>query len=98
MKRNFTVVCILCLSIIISALSFFSHKSTQVAASFEDLSEEDEEKRDELTQLRWFHEFNMTKDPVLNQLPEILRSMNWPRLIPFRSANTTIIFLRGAII
>ena len=71
MKKNFAIVSVICLSIIVSALSYFSHTPLKTDGRLDDMeSEEQEEKRDEYTYLRWLHEFNMLKDPLSNQVPQ----------------------------
>ena len=72
MNKKFTVVAILGSFILAAALCFFTTETKKLAATFE--FEEEKEKgrelRDEYTRLRWLHEFNMLKDPVLNQIPK----------------------------
>src|SRR4030095_3748777 len=93
MKKNLAIVCIICLSIIVSALSFFNHAPAKITQSYEEMDEEQEEKRDEYIQLRWLHEFNMIKDPVLNQLPRniAVREMSQAFTILQKQYNNNII-------
>ena len=69
MKKSSTVLLGMAVSIFASALVFFStHENKPVVEGMD--REEEQEKRDEYTTLRWLHEFNMLKDPVLNRIPE----------------------------
>src|SRR5205814_2535280 len=71
MKKNFTVVVGIAVFVISSALIFFStHENKKLFTQVKDMDEE-QDKRDEYTTLRWLHEFNMLKDPVLNRIPAV---------------------------
>ena len=69
MNKKITVVSILVLSMIAVTLSIFRYQPTKPVSTLIEI-EEEEDKRGEHTLLRWLHEFNMIKDPVLNQLPK----------------------------
>jgi hypothetical protein len=86
MKKNFTVVLGITVSVISSALIFFTtHENKQLFAQVKDTGE-DEDKRDEYTTLRWLHEFNMLKDPVLNRIPDEVASkeLSQAHAIPYK--------------
>jgi hypothetical protein len=70
MKKNSTVIVGLVVSIISSALVLFSADGNKQNIRSR-ITEDDEEKRDEYTTLRWLHEFNMIKDPVTNRIPDV---------------------------
>ena len=73
MNKKIAVVSVLVLSMIAVALSFFRYEPIKPVSEFSEI-EEEEDKRGEHTLLRWLHEFNMIKDPVLNQLPRNISS------------------------
>ena len=97
MNRKFTVVAILGCSIIAAALCFFT-PNTNVKGGSLDRREEDEQKelRAAYTRMRWLREFNMLKDPVLNQIPKYisLREKAEAFTIPQKQYNSNI-FARG---
>ena len=94
MKKNFAIVSIICLSIIVSALNYFSPTPLKTEGRLDYMeSEEQEEKRDEYTYLRWLHEFNMLKDPLSNQVPQnvVARELAEAYSIPQKQFSTSIV-------
>ena len=83
MKKSSTVVVGIAACVISSALIFFSTHENKLAVVAVDWDEQSE-KQDEYTTLRWLHEFNMIKDPVLNRVPEnvALRELAQAHAIP----------------
>ncbi len=68
MQKKFGIISIMGLSIIAGALGYVNRQPQNTPEAINEM-EVPEEKRDEYTVLRWLHEFNMIKDPVLNRLP-----------------------------
>ena len=94
MNRKFTVVAILGCSIIAAAFCFFATETKRFAKEFDfDQGEEQNELRGEYTRLRALHEFNMLKDPVLNQIPKSVtgREMAEAFAIPQKQYNNNIL-------
>ena len=94
MNRKFTVVAILGCSIIAAAFCFFTTETKRLAEVFDfDQEEEQNELRGEYTRLRALHEFNMLKDPVLNQIPKsiTLKEMAEAFAIPQKQYNNNTV-------
>src|SRR5215831_17054845 len=85
MKKSSTVVLGMAVSVISSALIFFStYENKKASIAIE--SDEENEKRYEYTSLRWLHEFNMIKDPVLNAVPQevVSRELAQAHAVPLK--------------
>ncbi len=71
MKRNFSVLALFVIAIAAAGLFYYSKTSFPESHLIEEEEEEQDEKtRAVFTRLRWQHEFDMIKDPVLNRVPE----------------------------
>src|SRR5436305_10025205 len=69
MKKSSTILLGMAVSIFSSALIFFStHEKNRVVEGI--AREEEKKNREEYTTLRWLHDFNRLKEPVLNRIPE----------------------------
>jgi len=94
MNRKFTVVAILSCSIIAAAFCFFTRETKSLAEVFDfDQEQEQNELRGEYTRLRALHEFNMLKDPVLNQIPKSVtgKEMAEAFAIPQKQYNSNVV-------
>src|ERR1700730_1982858 len=85
MKKIFTVPFVFTLAVLLSALIFFGHDNLAPEAEQNGRETDENEKLNEFIRLRWMHEFNMIKDPVLNQVPrnivdkELVQAMAIPQ-------------------
>jgi len=95
MKKNISVIVCLVLSILVSALVYFSVHDRKVNPAFSEF-EEEEQNREEYTILRSMHEFNMVKDPVTNQIPKSIVSTELAQAFSIpQKQNATGVFNRG---